>query len=568
MSSRHNTVSRGRRWARYREIATVLYEEHVFHILRASGLDEDAPCELTDEKIEELEAAHSGKKLPQEVRVRRALERLGPAFVKVGQLLSTRRDLISPALAEELAKLQDNVPTLPFPKIRKRIEEELGGKLEDLFTSFDPEPLASASIGQVYRATLKDGSEVVVKVQRPGITETMEVDLDIILSQAHSAAQHTRFGRDLNVVEIAQQMVDALRSELDYLHEAADLDFFHTAFGDSDEVYFPRVYWDLTTSRVLTMEMMKGIPGTRLGELDTAGIDRQQVAMNGTSCYFKQIFEMGRYHADPHLGNLFIMPDGRIGFVDFGRVGLISERNRNLTFHLIMALMEGDEVEVTETVLDMTGAGTTVDVTALQHDMGRVCTAYASAQAGSGTLDPAVEGLFDAVRKYRLCVPGQIVMLLTVVGVLDGVATLLSGGTFRIAEVAQPFAQKLLPQEFGPDHMKTYLMRYTRRYGKFLEDLPVSLGRVLRRAGEGEMRIAVRPEKYDRMVDRLEAIANRVCVALLLAALIVGMSFLSGVDHLNDTVTSGSQIVLLMCILFGIWWLSAPLRAKWRRRKD
>lgn len=567
MGHRHGSVSRGRRWARYREVAKVLYEEHVFGVLLASGMADDAPVELSDEKIEELEA-QNGRKLPQEVRVRRALERLGPAFVKVGQLLSTRRDLISPALANELAKLQDSVPTLPFDQIRERVEEELGARIEDLFGSFDTTPLAAASIGQVYRATLKDGTEVVVKVQRPGITETMEVDLDIILSQARAAADHTRFGRDMNVVEIAQQMVDALRSELDYLNEAANLDFFRTTFKDSREVHFPRVYWDFTTSRVVTMELMKGIPGTRLSELDAAGIDRSQVARNGADCYFTQIFEMGRYHADPHLGNIFVMPDGRVGFVDFGRVGLISERNRTLTFHLIMALMDGDEVGVTEAVLDMTGAGSMSDVAALQRDMSRVCTAYSAAQTGTGSMEPAVEGLFEAVRKYRLAVPGQIVMLLTVIGVLDGVSAQLSGGSFTIAEVARPLAEKLLPQEFGPEHLKAHLTRWTRRYGAFLEDLPVSLSRVLRRAGEGEIRMAVRPEKYDRLVDRFETIVNRLCVALMLAALIIGMSYLSGVDDVHPWVNHASRLVLVVCVLFGLWWLSAPLRARWRRRKD
>lgn len=567
MGHRHGSVSRGRRWARYREVAKVLYEEHVFSLLHASGMADDAPVELSDEKIEELEA-QSGHKLPQEVRVRRALERLGPAFVKAGQLLSTRRDLISPALANELAKLQDNVPTLPFDQIRDRVEDELGARIEDLFDSFDTTPLAAASIGQVYRATLKDGTEVVVKVQRPGITETMEVDLDIIVSQARSAAEHTRFGRDMNVVEIAQQMVDALRSELDYLNEAANLDFFRTAFKGSDEVYFPRVYWDYTTSRVLTMELMKGIPGTRLSELDAAGIDRGAVARNGADCYFTQIFEMGRYHADPHLGNIFVMPDGRVGFVDFGRVGLISERNRSLTFHLIMALMDGDEVGVTEAVLDMTGAGTMAEVAALQRDMGRVCTAYSAAQTGTGSMEPAVEGLFEAVRKYRLAVPGQIVMLLTVIGVLDGVSSQLSGGRFTIAEVARPLAQKLLPQEFGPEHLKAHFSRWGRRYAAFLEDLPVSLSRVLRRAGEGEIRMAVRPEKYDRMVDRFETIVNRLCVALMLSALIIGMSYLSGVDDVHPWVNHTSRLVLVACVLIGLWWLSSPLRARWRRRKD
>lgn len=563
METTYGTVTRGRRWARYREVAKILYEERVYSALRASDLARHAPADLTDEQIEKEDP----KKLPEVVRVRLALERLGPAFIKMGQLLSTRRDLISPALADELAKLQDDVPTLPFDQMRPRIEEELGAKIEDVYDSFQETPIASASIAQAYRAKLKDGTDVVVKAQRPGVSETMEVDLDIILTQAHAMAKHTRFGRDFNIVEVSEQIVDALGSDLDYMNEASSLEFFRTSFGDSPDVYFPKVYWDHTTSRVLTMELMTGIPGTHLDELDEKGIDRETVARHGVACYFTQIFEMGRYHADPHLGNLFVMPDGRVGFVDFGRVGFISQRNRDLVFQFLVSLMEGDEVGVTEAVISVTGAQTMPDVSALQNDMGRVCSAYSEAQAGNGSMDKAVRGLFEAVRKYRLALPGEVVMLLTVVAVLEGVAEELSKGEVKLANVLQPFARKLLPEEFGPSALKQRLSRWALRYGRFLADLPVSLTRVLRRAGEGELRMSVRPEKYDRLVGRIEAIANRLCVALLLAALIVGMSFLSGVD-VHPAIQISSRIVLWVSIAFGVWWLSTPLRQSWRRRKE
>jgi ubiquinone biosynthesis protein len=566
MAATHAVISKGRRWARYREIAKVLYEERVLNLLKDSGLAEHAPVDLSEERIAELEKSDV-KKLPHEVRVRLALERLGPAFVKAGQLLSTRRDLISPALANELAKLQDDVPTVPFAQIRERMEDELGGSIDDLYGSFDPEPLASASIGQVYRATLKDGTEVVVKVQRPNITETMEVDLDIIMNQAHWAARHTKWGSQMNVVDIAQELVDALRSELDYLHEAHSLDFFRTSFGDSKEVYFPTVYWDLTTSHVLTMEKMDGIPGTHLDELDEKGIDRKEVAINGTGCYFKQIFQLGRYHADPHLGNLFIMPDGRVGFVDFGRVGYIGERNRILMFQLLLALMEGDEVALTETMVDVTRADPTLDITGLQRDMARVCSAYGAAQVTGDTLAPAVQSMFDAMRTHRLALPGEIVLLLTVLSVLEGVARQLSGGAFQMTDVVQPMARKLLPEEFGPEHMKKYVGRWLRRSSKFLDDLPVAMTRVMRRAGEGEFRVAVRPDRFQGFMDRAEVIVNRLCLALMLTGLIVGMSFLSALD-VHPVVKIVSRIVLALAILFGIWWAATPLRTAWRRRMD
>jgi ubiquinone biosynthesis protein len=521
------TVGRARRAARYREIAGVLWEERVLNLLKDSGLGEHSEVELSDERIAELEATDV-KQLPHEVRVRLAIERLGPAFVKVAQLLSTRRDLISPALAEELAKLQDDVATLPFDEIRPWIEEGLGGPIEEHFAAFDPEPLAAASIAQVYRATTKDGAEVVVKVQRPNVAETMAVDLDIMLTQAHWAARHTDLGAQLDVVEVAEELVNALRSELDYQNEARSLDFFRHAFGDGTEVCFPAVHWDLTTSRMITMDLLSGIRGTHLEELDTEGIDRRQVAVNGTACYFKQIFELGRYHADPHLGNVFVMTDGKVGFVDVGRVGFVSPRNRDLTFQLLMALMNGDEVALTETLIAMTGAESTVDIACLQRDVARLCSSYSAAESAGSGLQPAEQDLFDILRHHRLAMPGQIVMLLTVLGVLEGVADKLSAGTFQIAEAIRPFAEKMLPKELDPEHMKQYMTRWLLRSVSLAEELPVSLARALRRAGEGEFQVAVRPDKFEPFMDRAEVIANRVCGALLLSALIVGASTLSG----------------------------------------
>jgi ubiquinone biosynthesis protein len=527
MAVDHAPVGRARRAARYREIVGILWEERVLNLLKDSGLAEHAPAELTDERIAELEATDVGK-LPHEVRVRLAIERLGPAFVKVAQLLSTRRDLISPALADELAKLQDDVPTLPFEEIRPLMEEELGGPIEERFASFDTEPMAAASIAQVYRATLKDGSAVVVKVQRPNVAETMAVDLDIMLTQAHWAARHTDWGSQLDVVEVVEELVNALRSELDYQNEARSLDYFRNAFADGAEVCFPAVHWELTTPRIITMDVLEGIRGTQLDDLDSGAVDRLQVARNGTACYFKQIFELGRYHADPHLGNVFVMPDGKVGFVDVGRVGCISPRNRNLTFQLLMALMNGDEVVLTETLIAMTGAESAVDIAGLQRDVAHICSAYSAAESTGSSLQPAEQEMFDVLRRRRLALPGQIVMLLTVLGVLEGVAAKLSAGAFQVTEAIRPFAEKMLPQEFGPEHVKEYMSRWLLRSASLVEELPVSAARALRRAGEGEFQVAVRPDDFDRFMDRAGAIVNRLCAALILSAFIVGASSLSG----------------------------------------
>jgi ubiquinone biosynthesis protein len=327
------------RRARYREIAKVLWEERVLSAFKGSGLEEHVPQDAVEPAPE---PAGKEKDLPPAVRIRHALERLGPAFIKMGQILATRRDLVTPDLAAELAKLQDDVPTLPWEEMRERIESELGGSVGELFATFDETPLAAASIGQVYRATLPDGTAVAVKVQRPGVSETMEMDLEILIEQAHRIGAHTQWGKDFDVAALADEFAAVLRSELDYTHEGRALDRFRAAFEDDTDVVFPAVYWDHTSSRVLTMDFVDGTPATALEEGRVEGIDGARVVELGVAAYFRMIFEMGYYHADPHAGNIFALSGGRIAFVDFGRVATVSERNRDATFDMLLAIFDDD----------------------------------------------------------------------------------------------------------------------------------------------------------------------------------------------------------------------------------
>ncbi len=559
--------SRGaRRRARYREIAKVLWEERILSAFKGSGLEEHAPPEAAG--AAGPEPSGKEKDLPSAVRIRHALERLGPAFIKMGQILSTRRDLVTPDLAAELAKLQDDVPTLPWEQMKERIETELGAPVAELFASFDETPLAAASIGQVYRATLADGTTVAVKVQRPGVSETMELDLEILVEQAHRIGAHTQWGKDFDVAALADEFAAVLRSELDYTHEGRALDRFRAAFEDTPEVAFPGVYWDHTTGRVLTMDFVDGVPATQLEKDNYPEIDRTHLVQTGVACYFRQIFEMGYYHADPHAGNIFALEDGRIEFVDFGRVAAISERNRDATFDLLLAVFGDDATSATEAVLTMTGMPPHVDLSALEIELAAIMTQYRRAQmTGGGGLDDLVHRLLTMMREHQLHLPTELTVLLTTLGMVDGTATQIDPG-FRLVDAAKPFARKLIPQQFGPEKIFKATLRSSRAYARFFDQLPLQLTRVLRRASEGEFRISIRPTEFKPVMDRIEAGFTRLAYALIVAALIIGFSFLVSRPDLSTAERIGYRVVLFAALASVAWFLFSLARVELRKRRE
>jgi ubiquinone biosynthesis protein len=554
--------SRGARLrARYREIVTVVWEERLLQLFRGSGLEEY----LSERKSTEQAAGTRERDLPVEVRLRRALERLGPVFTKIGQHLATRSDLLPPAILRELARLQDEVPAVPWPQMKACIEAELGAPLKKLFRSFTHTPLAAASLGQVHRATLPDGTPVAVKIQRPGIIEAVEIDLDVVHDLASRLTKHVQWAKNNDLVTIAEDFTVALRTELDYAREGHSLDRFRSAFAGDPSLVFPKVYWNRTTSRVLTMEFIKGVPGTKLEKRKrAAGIDKAALVRTGVGAYFRMIFQLGFYHADPHPGNLIALPGGQLGFVDFGRVATISEKNREAAFDMVMALLDDDPAVATEAVLAMTGVPPHIDLSAFETDIGALLARYRQQQTGSRNLEALMQGLLRLLKVHRLQIPPGLAALLGTLGVLEGVAVQLDPA-FDMIEFIKPFVRTLMPERYRPERIFKASLRTARSYGRFLNVLPVQATRALRRVAEGEFKLSVRPDDYEALVDRLFSGVYLLAYALIVGALIVGFAFLVGRQDLSRPERIGYRIVLFAAVASVIWLLVRSVRGEWRR---
>jgi len=497
---------------------------------------------------------------PEHVRL--ALEELGPTFIKLGQILSTRADLLPAAYQLELAKLQDAVPSLKPGVVSSIIESEFGRPVEAVFGSFDQVPLAAASIGQVHAATLRDGTAVVVKVQRPDVVEQIEQDLHILRNLATTASRRWPVAEEYDVVGLVQEFAQTLRAETDYIREGKNAEQFSANFAADASVHFPCVFWEQTTTRVLTLERIAGIKIDDFAGLDAAGVDRRRIAMNGARMVLKMVFRDRFFHADPHPGNFFIEPDGRIGVVDFGMVGTVGPRIQEQLVWALLAYISEETDRQVDSLYDLGVAGHHVDRAALKRDVEHLRARYYGRPVGDIAIRPVVNDVLGVVRRHRLHLPPGYALLLKTVLMHESLVTRLDP-SFEFTTVLVPYARGMMIRHFSP-------LGWGRSVGQAGIDLarlgiefPQQLRRLLSSLQRGDLELAIRPTGFEPVLRRVERTANRVVLGILAAAFIIALAVLLSAYHVRNDSQMGAVLIVgfVLASVLGLYVAWSILRS-------
>jgi ubiquinone biosynthesis protein len=546
---------------RYRQILAVLLK-YGFEDL-VVGLNIDQYIEFGRRVIRRR--PHDGgprlERLTRAERVRLILEELGPTFVKFGQVLSTRPDLVPLEFIRELARLQDKVPPFGEAEVRRALMQELGHPPETLFASFDPVPVAAASIGQVHRATLHEGDPVAVKVQRPGIARIVEIDLEIMLHLATLAERHVEELALHRPVRIVEEFARTLEREIDYTIEAGNMRRMARLFLDDATVCIPTVYHQYCSSRILTCAYISGIKISEVEALDAAGHDRRLITRRGADLVLKQVFVHGFFHADPHPGNLFVLPDNVICLLDFGMTGTIDQQTREDFVDLVDAVVHRHESRATQVLLKVTEWEAAPDLRRLERDVADFIGLNLHKPLEEIELGQLINRLLELASQHRLRIPPPIFLMMKAISAVEGVARILDP-RFDIFERARPFIVHVKTARYTPSRISGDLLHIGSSLLQFSRQFPKDLLELARLARQDRLVLRIEPMGLERILATHDQTSNRIAFALIIAALLIG-SALIVISRIPPLVYGISAIGLagfLAAVVLGIWLLVAILR--------
>lgn len=465
------------------------------------------------------------RRLPRSERIRMMVEELGPTFIKLAQILSTRPDLIPLELVEELSKLQDHVSPFPFSEVKQILEAELRSSLEERFEEFNEIPIAAASIGQVHRARLRGGEEVVVKVQRPGIRKTVEVDLEILFHLAELIERHFEEWGEQRPKRIVEEFSRTLEKELNYGTEASQAERFAAQFRGNPHIFVPRVFREASTGRVLTMQYVDGIKVSEVKALDELGYDRRVIASRGAELMFEQVFRHGFFHADPHPGNIFILPQNVICYIDYGMMGSVIRRSRENFADLFSAYYHRDEVKTAQIVLKIVEWDREPDRRALEKDIFDFLGVHAYRSLGQLRVDALLKELMGLISRHHLRIPPDILLMAKAVAVAEGVGLRLDPD-FEMTKKAAPFVLQLKLERLRPQRILREFFLVGGDFLRFVRLLPEELENILQQIRQGGIKIGFEHRGLENFIHQLDRSSNRLSFSLIIAALIIGSSLI------------------------------------------
>jgi ubiquinone biosynthesis protein len=536
---------------RYRQILTVLFKygfDGIIDRLNLGRYIEMGVRLLSRRQQKEVEALNNYE------RIRLVCEELGPTFVKMGQVLSTRPDLIPIEMVEELAKLQDDVSPFPFSQAKIIIEEELQESLEKVFAAFEEVPIAAASIAQVHRARLITGEDVAVKIQRPGIPKTIGEDLGILFQLAGLLERYIEELRLYRPTRIVEEFARTIRKEINFNLEASHAERFARQFRGNPAVYVPRVFRHASTERLLTMEYIEGIKINDIALLEAQGCDRALLAARGTELILEQVFIHGFFHADPHPGNMFVLPGNVICTLDFGMMGHLDARDRERFTEVIMGYVSRDVPKITDAVLKIVEFQQEPDRRLLERDIGTFADLHLYKPLKDVRVGEILEDLIELISRHRLRLPPDIFFMIKAMTQVESIGLQLDPD-FDITVKVRPFIKRLITERLQPKQLLLKAFDSTTALLGHLRDLPEDLLGTLRQVREGKMQIGFEHRGLERLIFELNRSSNRLAFALIIAAIVVGSSLLLAAE-IGPAVFGLSIIGLLGFSLAGLLGLA------------
>jgi ubiquinone biosynthesis protein len=547
-----------RHLTRYRQILSIFFKFGFGDLIERLKLDQYLEVGL---KMISKKQRPRDSRLTRAERLRMAVEELGPAYIKLGQILSTRPDLLPADVIEELSKLQDHVPPCPFEDLRRIIEEDLRGSLEEKFLQLEEAPLASASIGQVHRGRLHSGEEVAVKVRRPGIRKIIEVDLEIMLHLATLMERHIAELAPHRPVTVVQEFAGTLEKELDFALEAANMRRFAKDFEDNPAVHIPEVYREFSTLRVLTMEFVEGIKISRIDLIDAAGMDKHLLTSRGADLVLKQVFLNGFFHADPHPGNLFVLPDHVICMLDFGMIGIVDRDTRERFVDLIDSVVNRDEPAMVDALLQLTEWDVHPDTRRMQRDVTDFISRHLYRPLREIEIGSLLKELIMLAARHGLRIPPDLFLMIKAFATVEGVGRQLDP-EFDIIAQAKPFLIKVNAERFSPRRIAREAMGMSRMLMKLAHQLPKDILDMARVIRQQQLKLTVSHQGLQDMLATHDRISNRLSFSIIIAALVIGSALIviSKAPPLIYGISLIGIIGFLAAAIMGIWLLIAILK--------